>query len=91
VNLIALPIQVDENLAQVAHIAMQVERCLRCNVHGQCQPLALGEGFHHGDRAVHRAMQIEILACDDDAPGFDARDVEHIVDQFQQGNRPKRG
>ena len=77
--------QVDEDLAQVARIAMQMERRLRCDVCGQHQTFSLSLGFHHRGRAVDQAMQVEILGGADDPPGFDARDVEHVVDQFQQG------
>ena len=39
--------QVDEDLAQVARIAMQVKRRLRRNVRRQHHALALGQGLHH--------------------------------------------
>jgi hypothetical protein len=77
--------QVDEDLAQMARIAMQVKRRLWRNVRRQHQALALGLRLHHHSRAVDQAVQVEILTCAHDTPGFDARDVEHVVDQFQQG------
>ena len=76
--------QVDDHLPQVATVAVQMERRLRRNVRGEHQSLALRLGFHHGDGAVDEAMQIEVFTGRREATGFDAGDVEHVVDQFEQ-------
>ena len=77
--------QVDQDLSQVARIAMQMKWRLRRDVGSQHQTLALSLPFHHRDGAVDQAVQVEILFAGVDTAGLDARDIEHVVDQFQQG------
>ncbi len=77
--------QVDQNLPQMARVTVQVKRRLRCDMRRELQSLGMCLGCHHRADTIDQAMEIEIFLGGGNAAGFDARNIEYVFDQFQQG------
>jgi hypothetical protein len=77
--------QVDQYLAQVRGITAESEGRLRRNVRGQGNALFTGDRVEHLHGPVDQEVQVERFFGEDQPAGFDARKIQDVVDQAEQG------
>ncbi len=76
--------QIDQDLADALLIADPAAGQARVDRGVERQPLALGLGRDGAARRVQHLGEIERGGIELQAPGFDARDVEHVLDDGQE-------
>ena len=76
--------KVDQNLAETSGIPDKTERKMRGDVGSQIQLLAQGGAPHDIDRFLAEFPDAECPRIQFDSSAFDARVVEHVVDQFEE-------
>ena len=81
--------EVDEDLPKPGRVADEARRQFGDDDGRDVEPLFLGTGRQQLDDAFHEPPHVERLRHEVEPPRFDAREVEHLVDQ--RGERAARG
>ena len=76
--------QVDQYLPDAAGIAVQPRRQCGVEMAAQVQALAVGLVAEQGQGGVDDFLQVEVAVVHFEAPGFEAGEIQDVVDQFQQ-------
>ena len=80
--------EIDEDLAQTRGIADEKERDPGCHMGRDLDALLLGAGAEQFNDALDHGLDLEGLRLERHLAGFDAREIEHFLDQRRE--RPAR-
>ena len=76
--------QVEQHLAQASGIAQQARRVALCKRGAEREPLGIGARSEERYHIVDRRRQIEFGDLQFHLAGFEARQIENVVDQREQ-------